>query len=96
MSKLAAVRFEGTITEGADPDILQLGTLKEGVVAKLEKLAETHGLIIVSSCIKHHMGCKFVHDFLIQAQIPFLDLWCCDGLPTVDLWVDDNAVKLGC
>lgn len=95
MSKpLAAVRLEGTITTGGDPDLLNPGTVIPGVVEKLEKLYETHDVLILSPAVKYPRGAKMLYDFLIGNLIAFTDVWCGDGLPSADLWIDNNAVKL--
>ncbi len=90
----AAVRLEGTITEGGDPDLLEFGIVKDGVVAKLRKLHATHYLIVVSPAVKYPKGAGLLHQFLIENDLEFSDVWCGDGLPSVAVWVDDAAVKL--
>lgn len=91
---VAAVRLEGTITEGADPDMRNFGTLKAGALEKLNALHDTHSILVVSAAVKYVNAAKELWLFLIDNNIPFMDVWCGDGLPSADVWVDDNAVKL--
>ena len=91
---VAAVRLEGTITEGADTDLLIFGTVKPGVREKMEKLDKTHSILVVTSVVKYVSASRLLWRFLIDNNLTFMDVWCGEGLPTVDLWVDDTAVKL--
>jgi hypothetical protein len=91
---VAAVHLEGTITLNADPDLLNFGDVKEGVRAKLEALHKTHIVLVMSPAVKYPLGAKRLWNFLIENDLSFSDVWCGDGLPSADVWVDDNAVKL--
>ena len=95
MSKpVAAVRLEGTITDDADPDVLDFGTLRPGVKEKLAKLHETHFIIVVSPSTKYSSGARLLYAYLMDLGLAFGDVWCGEGLPSASLWVDDTAVKL--
>jgi 5'(3')-deoxyribonucleotidase len=91
---VAAVRFEGTIAENADPDLLDFGSLKPGALEKVKKLHDTHSILVVSATVKYPRGVKLLYLWLIEHLVDFTDVWCGEGLPSADLWVDDNAVKL--
>ncbi len=95
MSKpIAAVVLEGTLTENADADLLNFGDLKPGVKEKLETLHSTHYILIVSAAVKYPGAARSLWLFCIDRGLAFNDIWCGEGLPTVALWVQDDARKL--
>lgn len=90
----AAVRLEGTIVQNADPDVLDFGTIREGVKERLASLQRTHDVLILSSAIKWPNALRLLNAFLRSNGLEFYDIWGGDGLPTAELWIDDEARKL--
>lgn len=94
-AKSIGVRLEGTITEGGDPDVLDFGTVRPEARVRLAALALAgHRIIVLSASAKYPTAVRRLWNFLVHERVDFTDVWCGEGLPSVDVFVDDAAVKL--
>ena len=90
----AAVHFEGTITEGADITLRELGRLRPGVKEQLEALQKTHNVIIVSAFAKDKPGRERVLRFLRQHCLTYWEIWTGFGYPEAAVRYDNGALLL--
>lgn len=93
---IAAVRLEGTITEGGDAAAYDVGTLRAGVKELLEDLRKTHYVIVVSGLMFAcgGVGAKIALDFIVRNAVPYDELWASFGIPDADVWIDNKSKRL--
>lgn len=94
MKKTAAVSLEGSIVEGADPTLFEVGRLRPGIEGRLAALHASYRIIIVSPILNTNRGVRILTAWLYDNNVPFDDLWMGSGMPYADVWVHDEAVKL--
>lgn len=94
MKPVAAVTIEGTLTTGGDPDLFDFGEWLPHAITKLEKLRETHFVLLVSPSLRSITATKNLLARLHREAIPFDDIWCGDGVPTCAVRYDNEAKTL--
>lgn len=95
MSKTYAVRLEGTVTFGGDPDVLDFGTVRPEARVRLAALILAgHRVVILSAACKYLTAVRRLWQFLAAENVDFTDVWCGEGLPSADVYVDDDAKRL--
>lgn len=90
---VVAVRAEGTIFDA------KTGEPVEANVAKLNKLRgdaarPTFYVVVTSSQVQTDVALRLLTDRLYRAGLQFDDVWCGNGLPEADLYVDEEVTKL--
>lgn len=85
---VVAVRAEGTVFDA------KTGEPIEANVAKLNKLRGDHYIIVASSQVQTDVALRLLTDRLYRAGLQFDDVWCGNGLPEADLYVDEEVTKL--
>jgi hypothetical protein len=85
---IAVVRFEGTICDW------ETGKPVDGALARIEKLRETHYVLVVSALASDTATTRLLMDWLITHGSPYDDVWLREGIPSADVWYDDKALKL--
>jgi hypothetical protein len=96
MSKTAAVRLEGTLSTDSDAIMLNPGKVRPGAGPRLEELRRLgYRIIIVSPIAATSFGSRIVVNWLRANAIDvYEEIWESNGIPNVDLWIDDEAQKL--
>jgi len=91
MRPSVCIDFDGTIVDHCFPEI---GPMKDGVREALNKLHETHDIIICSS--RNRFGENYVNemeDFLIENDLPYDEIDRGYGKPHADAYIDDRGIR---
>ena len=80
---IALVRAETCLFEDS-------GDAKPDAKGRMAELSADHYLIVASPLARTDMGLRVLLSRLREAEIPYDDVWCGDGVPEADVWYDAN------